>query len=517
MKNLFTLAIVFASFSISAQQSTLIEYDYQTEEYTFYKVIKKKDTVIKKQIKKPYSYKGIPTKIVVKNLNTFYYDVAFKTEHKEVTPINGDENIETLSENFTSGYNAFTSMVGDVQGSDIYQSLFVDGEFQGLDGVMKIVKGMGASEFDQRMRQLEVMELQLEKTQSDVLLSSTENLKNIFDRIMLAEFVNNQLVKLQNNRDVSPVEMQARADELIKKILAKPSIESVISTSEADVKAIKKAYNDYKNGFTLYSQQHNALVSSISDLRTELDDAGLESTVQIFEVELKNDYDAIEANMDALETLLQEYNIGKIRQDYLEAFENYDKIMFADFDFEYSVNTDRDVTQLTMEFYESQAEESEEGETEIIKTRTLDIPTKGGLRINSSAGLSFLRFIEGQSTYNSNYGTVNEVAGDAFVPALTTMFHFYGQSPRPVSLGGAFGVSVPTEGDKEFIYMLGTSVIFGKSQRVILNLGAFGGKISRLDGMKVGDNITEGTIVPTKKIFDFGIYTGITFNINKLF
>ena len=91
---LTSIILTISLFSFS--QSTLIEYNYQTETYSFYKITRKGDTVT---LKKPYAVKGIPTKVVVKDLNTFYYDVAFKSEHFQNTPVNGDESVETLAEN----------------------------------------------------------------------------------------------------------------------------------------------------------------------------------------------------------------------------------------------------------------------------------------------------------------------------------------------------------------------------------------------------------------------------------
>jgi len=111
------------------------------------------------------------------------------------------------------------------------------------------------------------------------------------------------------------------------------------------------------------------------------------------------------------------------------------------------------------------------------------------------------------------------VKGDLFTPAISTMFHFYRQSYRPFTIGGSFGLSVPTEGEKDFIYMTGLSGIIGKSQRVIINLGAFGGRVERLSGgLKSGDAlISEYSEVPVKKVFDFGLYMGLTFNIASFF
>ena len=55
-------------------QSTLIEFNYHDESYTFYKITKKGDTIKKKQ---PFSYRNVPVKVVVKDLNTYFYDVTF--------------------------------------------------------------------------------------------------------------------------------------------------------------------------------------------------------------------------------------------------------------------------------------------------------------------------------------------------------------------------------------------------------------------------------------------------------
>lgn len=514
MKNLITFAVLSLTFASNAQ-STLIEYDYQTEQYTFYKISKKGK---KTQIKRPFSYEGIPTTVVVKNLNTFSYDVGFTTEHSTTTPISGDQDMESLTKSFGEGYSAFSGLVGEVKSSDIYGSLFADGKFQGLEGIKGLLGlGMAASEFEDKLENLEEKGELLESTQSKIARANKE-LLSTFEQIQLIEFVNDQLIKLQQNRSISPEEMKTRADVLIRKLVGEPSLENVITATNNQVNAIKSGYNNYKNSFGLYSMQEKEIERHIEEFKAQVTEADYMMVIESFEMELKADYAEISDNMDALNTLMDEYSINYIRQGTMMAYENYDKIMHADFDFEYSLNTNEDMTRLTMEFYPVSSNDSSAGdEVKAVKVRTLDVPVKGGLRINSSAGLSFLRYMNGHDSYNADGGTIRAVEGDAFIPALTTMFHFYGQSYRPVSFGGAFGVSVPTEGDKDFIYMLGSSTIFGKSQRVILNVGAFGGKIDRLDGYKVGDSITAGSIVPTKKVFDFGIYAGITFNINKLF
>ena len=48
------------------------------------------------------------------------------------------------------------------------------------------------------------------------------------------------------------------------------------------------------------------------------------------------------------------------------------------------VNSDKDVTRITMKFVRPIVDSAK-----VIKTRYLDIPTQGGMRVNSSAGMSF--------------------------------------------------------------------------------------------------------------------------------
>ena len=511
---LTTIAIVSVGFAFA--QRTEIEYNYQTEEFRYFKIIKKKDTIIRKEIKRPYSYKGTPTKIVVKDLNTFYYDVKMTAESHDITPVNGDQSVELLAENFTKGFGAFNGLIGEVKENDIYKSLFVDGKFQGIEGI-KNGLGMAESQFQSKMELLEMRGMKLEETQLQ-LSKSSKNLKKSFDQLLLADFVNVQMLKLQQNRNISPSEMIERSDLLIRKLLKEDiSLEGVIDGSEDVNLKLATDYSAYKSGFLQYEVQHNDLISEIGKLKSQLGEDSFLPIVAAWEAELEYDFLEIKNNLDALDMLMVEQNTSKVRNTYLNAFESYDEIIHSDFEFKYSVEPEKDVTMLKMEFIEDNNSSDSTKSSNVIKTRNIEIPTKGGLRINSSAGVSFLRFFNGHSSYSNDNGIVREIQGDAFRPALTTMFHFYNQTYRPVTVGGSFGVSVPVEGEKAFIYMLGTSFIFGKGQRVILNAGAFGGKIERLSGVNKGDAIPVGAVVPTKAVFDFGAYIGITLNINKLF
>ena len=492
-------------------QSTLIKYDYQNETFVAYKIKKNGDTV---KLKRAYAYKNIPVKVVVENVNTFAYNVQFEVESQAFEPIGGENDMNMLIENFTMGANAFGDLVGEVKSNDIYQALFIDGEFQGLGALTKL--GYTSTDISKAIKAVEDMAIALEETQEDIKKVS-RNIKVTVEELVLTEFIDEQIHQLQMNTEVSPQEMKDRSKALIEKVMAgNVSLEGVISLSETNSTELMKKYFSFRTTYSKYQIIHNSIIDQIEELREKMDEEIFNITFSELRSEMKVDSSEINLNMEVLDLLMKEYSKEKIRGDYLSAFNRYDRIKHADFKINYSVNGEQDFTTLTINFLDANVADSANAGG-VLKTRKLNIPTRGGLRINSSAGMSFLRFFNGHQSYSSTGGIVGEHTGDAFKPSLNTMFHFYKQTPSPVAVGGSFGFGVPIEGEKDFMYLLGGSVIFGKTQRVILNIGAFGGKLEKLDGIGVGDAIPEGSIVPTTRIFDFGAYVGLTFNISQLF
>lgn len=509
--NKFILTLCVFTATLAQAQSSYIEYDFSTETYHFYKIKKNGDTT---QLKQPVNYAGVPTKLLVTNINTNYYDVDFSAVSSEEKPINSDQGMTGMIESFTMGTQAFNQLIGEVKGNDIYKSLWVDGEFQGLEG-LKGAFGMGQTEFQQKLQILSEKLEMIEQSQIK-LQKASANIRVAFEKILLVDYVDDQLVKLQLNRKMSPEEIKERSAILIKKILNdEVSLESVISSSGRTVDLLNTNYASFKSAYSAYVMQKQDAENYIASFMDQADQANFKTILTGFKTELLTESKEIGTNSEALDLLMKEYNSEKIRNSYSRAFEKYDDIQHTNYSVSYTINGDLDVTQVTMNFKEAHPIDSVN--EVILKSRQLSIPTSGGLRINSSAGMAFTTFFNGQNSYSSANGMVTREPGDAFVPAITTMFHFYKQTYRPIALGGAFGIAVPVEGDKDFIYMLGASAIVGKTQRVILNFGAFGGKNERLSGYQVGEKIASGAIVPTTKVFDFGAYIGLTLNIGQIF
>ncbi|HFA52151.1 MAG TPA: hypothetical protein ENJ95_24300 [Bacteroidetes bacterium] len=163
-------------------------------------------------------------------------------------------------------------------------------------------------------------------------------------------------------------------------------------------------------------------------------------------------------------------------------------------------------------------EEEINGEPEIMKTRQLHYIAKGGLKITGSVGLNFSQYFEPAQSYSVSKGLIVGEDEGAFTPTVTSFIHFYTYSGKKTSLGGSFGIGFPLTGtgdSQSLQFFAGPSLIFGSSQRIVLNAGLTGGRVARLArGFQVGDefDVTVGDI-PTKSPYELGVYVGASFNL----
>ena len=82
------------------------------------------------------------------------------------------------------------------------------------------------------------------------------------------------------------------------------------------------------------------------------------------------------------------------------------------------------------------------------------------------------------------------------------------------------GIGIPLGGSAGFesaSFFLGPSLYIGHSNRLILNAGVMGGKVERLGaGYRIGDELLSSqAIIPLQSKYDFGVYFGLSFNLNK--
>ncbi len=157
-------------------------------------------------------------------------------------------------------------------------------------------------------------------------------------------------------------------------------------------------------------------------------------------------------------------------------------------------------------------------ENEIVKSRWLHYEAKGGLKITGSVGLNFSQFFDPAQEYSINNGLIVGQDAGAFSPTVTSFIHFYSYSGKKMSLGGSFGIGFPLTGtndNQSLQFFAGPSIIFGTSQRMILNFGLTGGRVTRLSrGFEVGDefDVNLGDI-PTSSPYELGLFIGASFNL----
>lgn len=153
-----------------------------------------------------------------------------------------------------------------------------------------------------------------------------------------------------------------------------------------------------------------------------------------------------------------------------------------------------------------------------VRPQTLNpiaLPTHGGLKVNASVGISFVRFFDRPQSYFVRDSVIVADDQDAFLPIISSFFHFYPQSRRQVSVGGTFGLGIGVGGENAGLqtYFFGPSLILGRGQRVVFTTGLTGGKVERLgQGYQPGD-VYDATIIPTKSVYEMGFFLGISFNI----
>jgi hypothetical protein len=165
------------------------------------------------------------------------------------------------------------------------------------------------------------------------------------------------------------------------------------------------------------------------------------------------------------------------------------------------------------------------------KTFPVEIPAKGGLKVDFSVGPTFSfgsnarsdkYYFKPSDPINPKDSTLQKLDNkNAISPGIAALMHFYGRRGQNVNYGGLFGVGAgfQTVQDANLSFYLGGSVIFGKREKLMLNAGVSYLSVDRLrtdqftEGNKYKtskikiENVTENVILPS---FFFGISYNLT-------
>lgn len=151
------------------------------------------------------------------------------------------------------------------------------------------------------------------------------------------------------------------------------------------------------------------------------------------------------------------------------------------------------------------------------KIKTIKLQAHGGMRVNTGFGIGFGHFFDPAQEFSAREQTIVADKAGAVQPSLTTFLHFYPARWDGFALAGTFGVGIPLSGGNvgALNFYLGPSLLFGRSQRIVLSGGLTTGPVQRLaKGFQVGDPFDPSNgDIPTQTRYELGYFLGISFNL----
>lgn len=468
------LLFAFLSSQISMGQGLKIKYDFNTDQYTFFKTKPGKPD---KQIPFPTVRQKSMIELEVYNFNKFVYSAncTFKSESKDNE---ADVNFMNLIAPIvmpTSSASFFNSHGGVID---------TDGVRGGL------------------LAKRTAKEALMEVEQSYQLLSTLSSNVSNFD------YAINKLNDLRNNPYLPTDSIVAQSDRIMKLIFASGG-EATSDFSRMVITFNKKyaeststmasATNKFMNLYRTYEAQMNG-ESFIGE--------GLDEIVKQMNAEMQAFMNAVSpteltTKINALESL-------------------YTSIKSTTFKFNTSHMAKQDEVTLVFNFYENPKDADGNYSTPSlnnlqnltkIRTKELVVTVMGDLKINSSFGFGFPYFSENVNYINKD-SVIHSQPGDNYSPNVAAYINFYRYTGSNVNFGGSIGVGVPlTDRTRNVNIFLGLTSLLGSSNRIAIHAGATIGQVKSLDqGFLVGDKLLSNTQeVPTRNIWEVGGFVGVSF------
>ncbi len=465
MKKTLFLCFTFLTTAAIAQEKYKVVMDYSTGVISYYHV--DKNNKVDDTLGKPKFKRHSLIEVHLKNVNPFAVNVETNVTEETIHQNNDGFN-------FTGLLGGLSSFSGDKLKLNV-QNLPIDEKVFGARGASR-----GPS-------------INNKFTYLNEVTTNVDALKNSF----LSNLVNPNLGKdkiLQNLKDLAKVQVDSR--------LSNPEDNFYLYLSNLE----KIVQTDKQN-----------IMTDISVLSSELEQVSESKTASRGELIAQNTaFKDLQNLINSLNesTAQTSENLNKIKALYslLEA---------SSFEQTFDYQLESDKANLNLKFVPSTFSEEVDGKlttsSATAKTRTIQMVSKGGFKVNSSIALTLNTFGDKSKDYFiDENGIINADVNDSFVPNLSTMINFYPVIGENFNVGGSFGLSIPiTDNVKGMNFLLGPSLFFGSKSRVSLSGGIVYGAVNKLtNGLKEGD-YTELRELENynKKVYELGYYFGISFSL----
>ncbi len=512
------LVFTFLFHSSVFSQPLHIYYDAQTENVRY--------EVDGQEVKEPRVRKDQDIFVHVQNYNNYLYDLDVKANQKTIRITQpgtqngfaqGGIDLSGLLMNFGGGglFNMWNSGAGD--------------SYNGL-GDTDLLDGPGfaenTAEAQQMTRLFERYETTLKNmTQTEKRLQLIQkNIEDFKDSKAIKELVLKENEKIKNNPNLKPEQIRKLLVENLEKALEK-KLEDPLSLEEIiDKSNHSKRLTEFSENLQSNHQDYKNQMNSLIEITDEMNTLGFADADFL---ELRQDALNVFQNSQLVEESIQNQkeeliHMGKTSQkediEQLLALRMEREALLAnDFSYTYRTKATGDQMELNLEF---KAKDSlgMTNSSRAIQVAPIQVPVFGGLKVNASVGISFGQYFERPQHYFLRDTIILARDMDSFTPYLSTFFHFYTQRVRPVSVGGTFGIGIPignATNQQSATFFLGPSIIIGKTQRIVINTGIVGGRVTKLDqGFKEGDVFrSDGDTVPIHHPYELGYFLGLSFNI----
>lgn len=474
------------------------------------------------EINTPKAKKGYEIYLHIENYNNYLYDLEVSVDDEIIEIFNSNQSVGSSLMNTPFSQMSISSFFGGLN------SGAGDG-FDELDGVD--FEGPGFAESNQQWAQVNMLKQKFDRLTREMvqtenqLRSVQKGIQEYKDAQEVKHMVLEEVQKIKYNPALSPEQIKKLTTEYLKKGLEAKSVEEIdldkiLSLSDQKRHLIDKL-EALEKGHRIYKKQ----VGNLTGISALLGGFGFADSefVQFKETanEILENSKEIEQNLDSNKVELKMLINNAQKSDLTTLTQmryEFEAMEANNFSHTYRTEARGDITTLELEFTLKDSL-GYTGAKRKIRATPIKVPVYGGLKINTSVGVSFAQFFNKPQSYFLRDSKIQGQDQDSFFPTLTSFFHFYSQSSSNTSVGGALGVGIPLngggEGFQSVSFFLGPSLIFGQGQRIVLTGGIMGGKVEQLDqGYEVGDSFSsDADILPVHYPYELGMFIGLSFNL----
>ena len=485
-----------------------------------------------KPTEKPSAKKGSIVQLHVENYNNYLYDVSVEVEKEEVTVANSSP-AGLLGSLLPGGGSGSMPLSFLFKGGD--QSLGGFKFFPSLSGAdLKEGSGFATTKEEAERQERVALLKELEAdfgAAKDKLIKMDSELKTMQDQVQqklaaqrLQTFAVEEVNNIRFNQRLEPSQIKALTAEYMERIFQEKDPNKIDLTQLLKIadtqNELPNTIREYRKKADQYSTNTGTCELLMEDFRKfDFPQSNLKefrTAAESFVTAAKSKNLSHQENALMLESKIEDLGtldpktLSELRTTYLELNNN---------SFSKTYRHTASGEKLSMKLKLSPTDSMQHHGMKTIELAPVSVSVFGGMRIRASVGLNFGQFFSRPQEFFVRDSVLQSSDKDAFLPIMTSFVHFYTPGTQSVSIAGSFGVGFPLGGGENLqsiSFFLGPSFLFGKSERIVLNLGLMGGKTEQLtQGYQLGDSYySDANLAPTTSVYALGYYLGVSFNLN---